>query len=72
MKANDLYNLKDELHAKIEEAFSKLESHIPKEKGVDVDLTKLAGKAWDQFNDGIAEISKVAGEAYATYVDQRN
>jgi hypothetical protein len=67
----ELFALKDDFHKKIDEAFASLESNLPEHKGVNVDVpVDILRDAWKLWKDGIAEISKLAGELYAENVDQ--
>lgn len=65
MKLEELYQIKDDMHKKIDDAFDQLESNVPKEKGVTADLTDVAKDAWDLWKKGIGEIASAAGTAYA-------
>lgn len=65
MTLEKLYDLKDQMHAQIDEAFDNLEKEVPKEKGASADLTAIANDAWDLWKKGIGEIAHAAGTAYA-------
>jgi len=71
MKLQELYDMRDQMHVKIDSAFEQLEKEFPKEKGVDVDIdgTDIANDAWGLFKEGVGEIASIAGDFYGTYID---